>query len=81
MSRTHYDWPGVIERLAATPNVWVMALPNVPARTAKIVRLRQHPALRREDGVVEVSLRNVWHDDRERPRGDLFLRWVPHTVS
>lgn len=78
MSRKHYDWPRVIDAAAAVPGVWRLRFPNEKVRLAKRIRLRQHPALRRDDGVLEVRVMHEYERDGIR-RGDIWVRWIPTT--
>lgn len=79
--RRHHDWPALIERLQERPGRWTLEYPNESVRLAKRIRLRQHPALRREDGVLEVMVLNQYRAAGLPPRGDLWVRWVPITTT
>jgi hypothetical protein len=76
MARRHYDWDALIERLQERPGRWTLEYPNDSPRLAKRIRLRQHPQLRRDDGVVEVSMLNRYGRGAAA-RGDIWVRWIP----
>jgi len=77
-SRRHYDWPKVVARLRAKPNVWMVIERNVPARIQQRVNVRGHPALQMDDGMVEAVVVNRYLDeDTGHVRGDLLARFVP----
>ncbi|MET0725764.1 MAG: hypothetical protein ABWY36_05385 [Leifsonia sp.] len=80
MDRTHYQWTDLIAYLAVRPEQWTLMFPNRPVRLAKRIRLKQHPALRRDDGVLEERVLHE-HDVDGVRRGDIWVRWVPSTNS
>jgi hypothetical protein len=77
MMRRHYDWVALAARLRARPSVWVLAFPNHPARLEKRIRLRQHPDLRFDDGVIEARIIHKHTPTDGTPHGDVWVRWVP----
>jgi hypothetical protein len=81
MARRHYDWDGLIAQAAARPGSWIFAFPNHPTRLAKRIRLRQHPKLRRDDGMLEASVLNEYREAGAGPRGDIWVRWIPSTPT
>lgn len=76
MTRRHYGWAALVARLRERPDRWALEFPNEPVRLAKRIRLRQHPALRFDDGVVEVMLLNEYRLNGVR-RADIWVRWAP----
>jgi hypothetical protein len=78
LTRRHHDWAAVIEVAAQSPGAWQLRYPNEPVRLAKRIRLRQHPDLRRTDGVLEATVMHEHTLDGVR-RGDIWVRWVPTT--
>lgn len=77
MARNHYDWASLIEMLKVTPNRWVLAFPDHPARLVASIRLQRHPDLRRDDGLLEATLVNRYIVPGFAARGDVWVRWVP----
>jgi bifunctional N-acetylglucosamine-1-phosphate-uridyltransferase/glucosamine-1-phosphate-acetyltransferase GlmU-like protein len=78
MTRRHYDWPKVVARLRAKPNVWMVIERDVPARIAQRVNVRGHPALQMEDGMVKAVMINQYMDeDTGHFRGDLVACFIP----
>lgn len=77
MTRRHYDWVALAERLRERPSRWVLEFPNHPTRLAKRIRLRQHPSLRFDDGHIESRILNEYKLEGVAARGDVWVRWVP----
>lgn len=78
LARRHYDWPTVVARLRAKPNVWMVIERDVPARIQQRVNVRGHPALQMDDGMVDAVVVNRYRDeDTGHLRGDLLARFVP----
>jgi len=59
----------------------VVRLNDVPARLERTVRERSSPALHLDDGVIEAELKNSYLDAEGHRKGDLYLRFVAHTVD
>ncbi len=76
-SSRYYRWPSIVAALRETPDEWRRMLPNAPLSVVKVVRLRRSPALRLDDGVIEVAAMFPHKGDDGRHRGDIWLRYVP----
>lgn len=75
-----YDWDRIVKDLRRTatkdPESWTKVLVEVPVTLAVAIRGRRMSALRTDDGVVEVRVRNSVRVNGSR-RGDLWMRFVP----
>lgn len=77
-SGRYHDWGAIVATLRSHPGVWIIHLPNEPARLQRTVRERSHPALHLDDGVVEARLLHRYVDALGQVKGDVHLRFVPH---
>jgi hypothetical protein len=74
--RSKHDWEAVIRRLKRNEGRWILALPDVPIATVKLVRLRRNPALRTlpKGSSIDIDTVNVY-GPRGHQRGDVYLRY------
>lgn len=63
MTRTkgvpNIPWFSIVKRLRMHPDRWLVVpeLSDVPERTLEVIRRRQRPALRMEDGIIRARVR------------------------
>ena len=77
-SGRYFQWARIALASKSRPNIWWLALPNVPRSTYEQVQRRKHPDLRNiQGGRLEAEFRNRGRDEVGREAGDLFVRFVP----
>lgn len=76
-----YDWGKIVATARRSPRVWVLAATAVPTRTAETVNERRLEELELDDGELRGEIRNHYRDDENRPRGDLFVTFIPKETN
>jgi hypothetical protein len=81
VSRRNYAWDEIVRHARSRPELWCQHrdLLDAPTRTVARIRGRNHPALHVDDGAFEVRVTNVYTDEWGTERGDIWLRFMPHS--
>jgi hypothetical protein len=73
-----YDWETIINQLRARPGVWLVRLPDRPARLVRSIQEKSAPELHITDGTIEAQIVNEYTDAKGTRRGDVYVRYIPH---